>query len=336
MSGRQYLTNCYNGQLRFNQDRGTTIWRLDADHVARPVAVIANAGDMNNQLWGWRWKHRDAINALWSGRDPARILFVWSDTSGDQVAQPEEIAWVESSRPPQPGDSIGNIGLMPLVHDDLSLTTAYGVKIGAPTIDSQGIPVYDLKSTTVVGDTSVLRSPLLAGGWALGYLDGEGGVGALVGADLKGARRWRINSVAEQLIPADGQLAALTRPLGPPVQPRAGQAGPLIGFNGEMGQVFLVTIDGLPIQELGGDARVKPYWRMPRARPGMVIEGISFEQEHFHPSLGQLADGTIILTAGFDHSSLLRLEGLESVRPPRFRPARSRRKGTPSPSRPPR
>jgi hypothetical protein len=46
----------------------------------------------------------------------------------------------------------------------------------------------------------------------------------------------------------------------------------------------------------------------------MIIEGISFEQEHFHPSLSQLADGTILLSAGFDHSSLLRLEGLESVR----------------------
>lgn len=312
--GHQYLTNCFNGQLRYNQDRGTTIWRMDSDHVARSVAVIGNAGDMNHHLWGWNWKHRDAINALWNGRDPARILFVWSDANGDQVAQPEEIQWVESTRQPMPGDSIGNIGLMPLVHDDLSVTTSYGTRLGAPAINAQGVPVYDLKSITTVGDTAVLRSPLVAGGWALSDLDGEGGVDALVGADLKGAKRWRINSIPQQVIPSEGQLAALTRPLGPPVQPRTGEAGPLIGFSGEMGQVFLVTIDGLPIQDLGGDARVKPYWRMPQARRGMIVEGISFQQEHFHPSLGQLADGTIVLVAGFEHSSLLRLEGLESVR----------------------
>ncbi len=213
-----------------------------------------------------------------------------------------------------PGDSIGNIGLMPLVHDDLSVTTAYGIRIGPPAIDSLGIPVYDLKSMTTVGDTSVLRSPLLAGGWSLAHLDGQGGVSALVGADLKGARRWRILSVPEETIPADGQLAALTRLLGPPVVPRSGQAGPLIGFNGEMGQVFLVTIDGLPIQDLGGDARVKPYWLMPQARRGMVVGDTSFRQEHFHPSLGQLDDGTIVLVAGFDHSTLVRLEGFESIR----------------------
>ena len=243
-----------------------------------------------------------------------RILFVWSDTSGDQVAQPEEVQWLESTHSPKEADSIGNIGLMPLVHDDLSVTSAYGLKIGPPTIDSRGVPVYDLKATTTVGDTSVLRSPLLAGGWALAYLDGQGGVAALVGADLRGAHRWRINAVPEVVIPSDGQLAALTRPLGPAILPPAGQAGPLIGFNGEMGQVFLVTIDGLPIQDLGGDARVKPYWRTPRASRGMVVDEISFEQEHFHPSLGQLDDGTTFLVAGFNHSSLLRLEGLESVR----------------------
>ncbi len=34
VAGRTYLTNCYNGQLRYNQDRGIGIWRLDPDHIA--------------------------------------------------------------------------------------------------------------------------------------------------------------------------------------------------------------------------------------------------------------------------------------------------------------
>ncbi len=314
VGNHQYLTNSYNGQLRANQDRGSTLWRMDAGHIARPVAVIGNAADMNHSLWGWTWKHRDAINALWQGKDPARVVFVWSDRSGDQMAQPDEVQWLESTRPPGPSDSIGGIGLMPLVHADLSVTTSYGIKIAPPVIDSNGVPIYDLKTVTTVGDTSVLRSPLVAGGWALASRDGHDSVEALLGVDLQGGRRWRINSVPERLIAPEGQLASLTRVLGPPVSPRTGEAGPLVAFSGEMGQVFLITMDGLPIQDLGGDARVKPYWRAAHAERGMIVGGISFQQEHFHPTLGQLADGTTILVAGFAHSSLLRLEGLESVR----------------------
>src|SRR5581483_6790434 len=40
LGGYTYLANCYNGQLRYNQDRGVGIWRLDRDHIARPVVMI--------------------------------------------------------------------------------------------------------------------------------------------------------------------------------------------------------------------------------------------------------------------------------------------------------
>ena len=53
VAGRTFLTNCFNGQLRYNQDRGATIWRLDPDDIARPVAVLGNAADLNHHQWGW-------------------------------------------------------------------------------------------------------------------------------------------------------------------------------------------------------------------------------------------------------------------------------------------
>jgi hypothetical protein len=313
INGRTYLTNCYNGDLRFNQDRGMTIFRLDNDHIARPVCVIANVRDMNG-MHGWSFKNKEAINKLWAGKDQSQILMIWSDSSGDQIAQPDEIQWTAIERPSGPGDAIGGPGLQPMVQSDLSVTTTHGTRIAAPQFDQRGTPVYDLRSISVVGRADVLRPAVLMDSLAVSTLDGPGLVDALLGSDAKGARRWRINSQREHVVPRAGELSALTRMLGPPVKPRAGEAGPLIAVNGEMGSIFLVTMDGLVIQDLGGDARLKPYWRFPDARRGMTIAGISFEQEHFHPTLSQLEEGSIYLVAGFDHSSILRLEGWETVR----------------------
>ena len=98
MAGRTFLTNCFNGQLRFNQDRGATIWRLDSDEIARPVVILGNGADLNHPQWGWAMRHRDAISALWKGRDPALVFFAWCDDNDDHVAQPEEVRWAETTR----------------------------------------------------------------------------------------------------------------------------------------------------------------------------------------------------------------------------------------------
>ena len=72
-------------------------------------------------------------------------------------------------------------------------------------------------------------------------------------------------------------------------------------------------MDGLFVQTLGGDMRNTPLWRMPERRRGMIVDNVSFEDEHFHPTINQTADGTIYLVAGKEHSSILKLEGLETV-----------------------
>jgi hypothetical protein len=73
-------------------------------------------------------------------------------------------------------------------------------------------------------------------------------------------------------------------------------------------------MDGLFLQTLGGDTRAAPLWRMPQARRGMPLDGICFGQEHFHPTINQLAGGGIYLIAGHDHSTIVGLEGWDSVR----------------------
>ena len=310
VAGRTFLTSCFNGQLRNNQDRGAVIWRLDPDEIARPVAILANAADLNHPQWGWAMKHRDAINSLWKGKDQARIFFAWCDDNDDHLAQPEEVRWVETTREDEKGEVLREIGLMPMIHPDLSVTTSYGTRVPPPTISDKGIPIYDLTKLTVVGLAVMQRSPLIGGDRVLAYRDGTD---SFFGADLEGHRRWRMNWVAGDQ-PSPGQLVDATRPNGPPVHPHSGEAGYLVAISGEKGAIFLLTMDGLILQTLGGAMRSTPLWRMMEARRGMPIEGVSFEDEHFHPTITQVADGDIYMVVGKEHSSIVKLEGFESVR----------------------
>jgi hypothetical protein len=309
-AGHQYMVNCYNGDLRYNQDRGLGIWRMDKDHVARPVAMIGNAADLNNNIWGWPMKHKDAVNALWKGENPAHVLFMWCDKNGDGIAQPEEIQHGVTTRKNARGEILGDMGLMPLVHPDMSITTSYGTWIAPPKIDERGTPIYDLAQQKIVGNPAWQRSPLLAGDWTL---SGQDGIPALLGANRKGEAKWRVN-FSEGGQPVPGLLVQPARILGLPVKPSKGEAGDLFAIYGEKGAIFLLTMDGLFLQTLGGDQRQFPPWRIDECKRGMLIEGLSFCDEQFHPTINQTADGTIYLVAGHEHSSILRLEGLETVR----------------------
>jgi hypothetical protein len=44
------------------------------------------------------------------------------------------------------------------------------------------------------------------------------------------------------------------------------------------------------------------------------VEGISFYDEHYNPSLTQTKEGEVILTAGKEFSAVFRVDGLESIK----------------------
>jgi hypothetical protein len=107
---------------------------------------------------------------------------------------------------------------------------------------------------------------------------------------------------------------ATSRIIGDSVLPTSGEAGEVWAINNDKGSIYLLTSDGLFVDELGGDLRVTPPFQMRTAERGMIVPRASFNDEHFWPALMQLDDGRILLTIGKEHSSLFRLEGLESAR----------------------
>jgi hypothetical protein len=102
--------------------------------------------------------------------------------------------------------------------------------------------------------------------------------------------------------------------LGYAVRPAKGEAGYLLARYSYMGEIYIFTTDGLLLTTLGADARQAPFWPYAEQKIGMDITNLSFDAEHFWPSMFALDDGGVYLAAGKWHTSIARLEGLESVR----------------------
>ena len=112
-----------------------------------------------------------------------------------------------------------------------------------------------------------------------------------LGGVFRGQSRWSYPSLwpglhaSHESPPPDrpGELIGTTRLLGGLVTPRGGQSGPLCAVNGNMGNIYLFTADGLFVAELFRDIRKGEAWAMPVAQRGMVLNDVSLHDENFWP-----------------------------------------------------
>src|SRR5262249_51884626 len=155
-------------------------------------------------------------------------MFLWCDRNGDHIAQPDEIQYLVTKRTAPDGTPLRDMGLMPLVNTDLSITTSYGTWIAPPRIASNGALTYDVTKQRIVGNPEWQRSPLIAGDREISSQDG---IDAMFGADLTGHHRWKYLYTPEEHPGGPGLMVAPTRFLGPPVKPAVGEAGGLVAIS---------------------------------------------------------------------------------------------------------
>lgn len=316
--GRRYLTNCYTS----NPTNGAAIamvWQVRGG-VARPVAALGRAND-------WSLLRADPFRARWpAGVDPAgdasrnACLFAWSDLNGDARMQPAEVALRRAAT--------GGVTVMPDLSFVLSRVDDRAMRFAPRRFTAAGTPVYDLG----VGETLVAgaNGPASSGGdqalvapngWTVLTNAPKPFAPEGVGGALRGKPMWSYPSLwpglhASHEAPAPdrpGQLVGTTRLLGGFVTPRKGEAGPLWSVNGNMGNMYLFTADGLFVATLFRDQRQGPLWNMPVARRGMLLDGLTLHDENFWPSISQTPDGRVILVDG-GRTSIVRVDGLETIR----------------------
>ncbi|HZE96378.1 MAG TPA: hypothetical protein VE981_05100 [Planctomycetota bacterium] len=315
VNGRQYMTNCFNS----NPTNGSPLaflWEL-RDGIAVPVAAVGQAS-------AWELLKEDAYKAAWPEKtdpkgDPWKspTMFSWVDLNDDHKVQLDELKMVK-----------GRTGGV-VVHPDLTILTSLGLKLTPKGFTPKGAPLYDIAAaeTFVEGAQNSLSSGgeqamQASGGWTI-LTVGPKPFGADSMAGVKnGVPMWSYPSMwpglhASHNAPMPehpGEILGTTRLLGGFVSPKGSDAGDLWAINGNMGNVYLLTADGLFVGTLWKDGRVSS-WAMPAATRGMSVKDASLNAEDFWPSMTQTSDGAIYITVGVETTcSIVRVEGLETLR----------------------
>jgi hypothetical protein len=313
---RRYFTSCYT-HAPTNGDDVSFIW-VDGDAGTKLVAALGNARAwpvLRGEEFRDRWPEGTTPDKD-SPPPDKQATFAWSDTNNDGRPQPDEVQVVA-------GHTRGVT-----VMNDLSFVTAQsGDKAArfAAKIDTAGLPRYDVANPEKLGPPAnpvassggnqALAEP---GGWTIATNAMAPYSPASLGGMFKGEPRWSypspwpgLHASHEAAVPdRPGMVVGHTRLLGGWVK---GPLGPMFCINGNMGNMYLFTADGLFVGTFFHDIRLRPNWSAPVATRNMDVTDVSLHDENFWPSITQTADGKIFLVDGA-RTSLVRVDGLDSLK----------------------
>lgn len=319
-TGKRYFTSCYTHNPT-NGDSVAFVWR-DDEPAAKLTAALGSAN-------AWPLLSTAAFRALWpegtkpdeeNPRAEQQCTFAWGDANGDGVPQPDEVKMV---RTPSHGVTVMN---------DLSfIVSRFGDKSArfAPIgFDAkEGAPVYDVTKPELLGPAG---GPTPSSGGDQALADAGGWVVSTnapapyspygPGGSFKGEARWSypcawpgLHASHEAAVPDRlGEVIGTTRMLGGWVRP-PGEGGPMFCINGNMGNMYLFTADGLFVSTLFNDIRLRPGWAAPLAVRNMDVTGVSLHDENFWPSITQTPDGRVFLIDG-GRTSLVRVDHLSTIK----------------------
>lgn len=283
---------------------------LHKDDRAVPVAA---AGKAEN------WDPLKAAEMQAALGDPQLAVraFVWSDLNGDGKPQADEIELGPESLRLEYGWA-QNVGV------DLALQFP-NLCLAPVEIRSDGVPIYSFKNVRPtpgpMGDAKWLPGKKYH---AIGLTHDDRiiEVGPVIGVQSRdGTRAWSypegnnacygVNSNKNSPPIADGVLVGSLEVMGHGTLPNIGE---FFGVQTNRGQVYLFTVDGLFIAELFHDNREGTGgFNFPEAKRGMSVARASLQQEHFGGALTQVDDGRVFLVVGHNHSSVVRIDGLDGI-----------------------
>lgn len=307
-SGRLFRSDV-SGQMReyfVNNDFGYPVLYINRDGDYRPcAAVVKVAGRDSSPLFA---KPEQAPgNADWYG--------VWSDRNGDGLVQPEEVFAL-----PEPGGRIIDFYGMGYVFNPQLTWYLGGYEIAPSGFMDDGTPVYDASGMRKLNaDNLAVRT----GDYLVGDNSDVFQTGHYRFADLDG------NVFATYPLNAMGVHASMHAPAPRPGETRGelcyagvatvgGELGPIVATQGNMGQMFVFTGDGLFVCALFRDVRHGPSPWPAQAEKDADFTNTSMGQEPFVGSMVVQDDGKMRLVFGRTAANVCTVEGLERAK--RFGP----------------
>ncbi len=313
--GERYFTSCYTHNPT-GGDNAAFLWRDDG----KLAHLVAGLGDAH----AWAVLRTPEFRSIWpEGTKPEdenpnpdkHATFVWTDTNGDGKPQPDEVHMIKG-----PARGVTMMSDLSFLVSRLDEITA---RFSPTSFDAHGVPAYDLAKSEKLGPAGG-PPPSSGGNQTLYDHDWTITTNAVapfspygIGGIYQGEPRWSypsawpgLHASHEAAVPdRPGMVVGHTRLLGDMVQ---GKAGPMFCLNGNMGNMYLFTADGLFVTTFFNDIRLRPNWGAPVATRNMDVTDVSLHDENFWPSILQTPDGKIFLVDG-GRTSLVRVDGLDSL-----------------------
>lgn len=325
VNGRTYLTLGYQSGLRSNDNFGA--WLLDEKTgLGRPVAYVGAWAYWKkpNDVWINDHKVLPWVDQAMKETGSDSPLITWSDLNNNGQMDVSEVKWHKFPQTYKLADGNprtlrGFWNFAPI--SDLSMCGSWNVMV-SPTFRADGVPIYNLdKAKFMVPPTADQAWP--------GGEDGNGGLLTEDGFWVQGTSAGYKNGKLIWTYPTDnttwqtpkfpGDIVEATRQMGPFFKMQRGEAGVVYVTNGERGNMYIMTSDGLYIQTIGGHRALVDLLHLPKAERGMDVSDLSFDDEHFHPTVTHtVADDQTYMVAGKEYSAIFRLDGLETVKRQQF------------------
>lgn len=329
-ASNRYFTSCYTT----SPTGGTPVAFVWKDEPTR-AHLVGGVGSAQH----WDLLKTEPFLPLWpEGLDPDgprhknQAVFSWSDRDGDGVPQPGEVAILAAAS--------GGVTVMNNLDAVFARFNDQVVRAPARIDPATGVPYWADVPVVLIDEAN---GPASSGGdQALTLSSGSDASGTDatgwtiatnapppfakqgLGGAKDGVPLWSYPSLwpglhasHEAAVPdRPGMVVGHTRLLGgwiAPPTPDKPAGEPMFAVNGNMGNAYLFTADGLFVATLFHDVRTRPVWGMPRAERGMDVTDVSLHDENFWPSVTQTADGNVYLVDGA-RTSLVRIDGLNSIR----------------------
>ncbi len=316
-NGQQYFTNCYNSNP--TNGTATAFLFIRRNGIAYPVAAMGQASQ-------WDLLKSDAFRASWpkgvnlnNKGAFSQAFFIWQDQNGDGQAQPNEVQYQQGV--------VGGVTIMPDLTFCIARINDKAISFAVTGTTKQGVPLYNItKGKTLAQD---VQPPASSGGDQL--LEGPDGWNILtLGAkpfspySLSGTKNgtavwsypnlWPGLHASHNAPVADlpGQLIGTTRLLGGFFSVKGSDIGPLCAINGNHGNVYIFTADGLFVATLFQNMRSGIIWRLPTAQRNMSLDSLTLGEENFWPGITATQDGKVYLVDGA-RSAIVRLDGMENI-----------------------
>lgn len=261
---------------------------------------------------------------------PAAHLRLWSDASGDEQIQPEELQAVPDY--PKTGStwSRPTVGWTHPMREELGFYPS-GQTLLPARFTAQGAPVYEVaRAVPFADELDTAHGPFLRAGQHLVGCQNYAQPfhGQHVFTDLKGKviARFQFDaqalhgSMAKGTMPKPGETCGEQFISG--IADIGGELGSVVAYHGNYGQAFLFTEDGIYLSMLFRDVRDNPAPWGPEMKKGQDWTHATMTQEPFGGWFGKQADGQVRYLFGREAALVTRVLGLEKAR--RFEAGRVR------------